>query len=85
MYLKEKGLGGEAQIWASNDGNYIAVDMSLDMTKGPYDRDELAKWNRAKVSFYLNRHWAERLYKELGLAIDELIRNKRHKEEGITK
>jgi hypothetical protein len=77
MFSKSKDLQGEARIWASDDGDYIAVNGSLDVPNGPYDGDGLVA-----VSFYLNRERAERLYKELGMAIDELIRNKRNKEAG---
>jgi alpha-D-ribose 1-methylphosphonate 5-triphosphate diphosphatase PhnM len=71
MYSKSKDLQGDAHIWASDDGEYIAVNGSLDVLNGPYSRDSLVT-----ASFYLNRERAERLYKELGRAIDEMIQNK---------
>ena len=80
MYLKEKGLDGGVHIWADDNGSYIGINMNIDMSNGSYDKDDIARWNRATVNFYLNHETAERLYLELGMTLKKLIRNKRHKE-----
>ena len=81
MYLKEKGLDGGVQIWADDNGNYIGINMNIDMSNGSYDKDDIARWNRATVNFYLNYETAKRLYLELDRTLNKLIRNKRDKEE----